>query len=134
MIEYYAMEAEPLAKSFEVLSQADPESQRRIQAIREGIERLHEVPAYKELLEGLDPTDVFEGNGSNDSSFQALLIGLNRGSERTRALRLNVYGDPKSRSTIVVDFMLALQRPPDVGADAHDDLGLNQDQVYWRMS
>ena len=45
---------------------------------------------------------------------------------------LNVYGDPKGRAGVVVDFMLALQRPPDTRVGDHDEIDAD-DQLYWKM-
>lgn len=129
------MERDKLAIIFEALAKADPESEQRIQAIREGIKKLPEVPAYRAFIEDLHPSEVFEkGDRNGDAHFQAVLLRFGDGDTATKALRLNVYGDQATRAFIRVDFMIALLRRPDARAGDHDDLAPNQDQLYWRLS
>lgn len=127
------METDQLAEFFEICSHSSPETEERIRIIREGIKTLPEVPAYKEtLMGGLDDGDVFRGSSIYGASFEAVMMVIAGGSERTKLLRLNMYGDERGRSRIAVDFMLALGRFLDARAEAHDDIDAD-DQLYWRM-
>lgn len=123
-------ETDKLDRIFDALSKSSPEAQRRIQTIREGIGKLHEIPAYKQLLEGLDPNDVYVGDGKNESHFQASLVNMGG----TKILKVDIWGEERGRASIVVDFMLAMRRPADARADVHDkDLLESDDQLLWKM-
>ena len=118
------------SRILELLSESSPETQKKTQAIQEGIGKLPEVSAAKELLGGLAPNEVYEGNGKNESHFRASLVNISG----TKILKVDIWGDEGGRASIVVDFSLALRRLCDARANAHDkDLLDSDDRLFWKM-